>query len=118
MTPIIDVKVTKGGPFPAAFIYLKYSFQQGETWPEEIRKEQCLTLDCASVDELQAEVEKLKSELDMCVTKAKRSLEHQMSAGRFGKPVYSTHPAANGSLPCGKPLSRRQKIGLRAPKHG
>ena len=46
MHPNIDVKVTKGGPFPAAFLFLKYWTQQGECWPKEVRKEQCLTLDC------------------------------------------------------------------------
>jgi hypothetical protein len=75
MQPTIDVKVTKGGPFPAAFLYLKYWVQAGDCWPREIRKEHCISHDCDSIVELKLEVEEIKAQLDACVRKAERSFK-------------------------------------------
>jgi hypothetical protein len=73
MGPSIDVVVTKDGPFPAAFLFLKHYYVMSDTWPKRVRKEQCLSLDCQNIDELRAVVQEMKLELDACVHKAARS---------------------------------------------
>lgn len=76
MRPVVDIIFADwprtGGGDPVAFLYMKHYYQMGAQWSDKVTKEKCLSLDCMSLAEVKAEVQRLKDELDACVVKAER----------------------------------------------
>lgn len=83
MHPIIDIIFGKWRGEPngslTAWFYLKH--WHGVVGPEHVQKEQCMTLDCISIEEVEGYAAELKAEIDACVEKARR---------RFAKEKHKT----------------------------